>query len=244
MGSGNQHSRRPEPGRRVTHSPSAHSWARPRAGFLVLAGAGRSADAHPGHVDLVDLLEAAGGVGGQHARQAGGEPGSDHDRQVLGPGGGVEGEQAGDVVGGVGRRHDRRPAARASAARARWSPAGPVSMTDGGRAADGGEDRLEVGADGDGPSERRDHRLAAGGVGVDDGQVVDRPEGEELAGGPGADGPDADDDRPHQCCIGGGRCRRARASRPAGGWRPCRPATGQRRRPVRRGPWPTGRVVS
>ena len=167
-------------------------------GAVVLAGAGRSADADPGHVDLVDLLEAAGGVGGEHARQTGGETGAGHDRQPLGPGLGVELEEAGDVVGRVGHGHDRRPRRQRHLGQGPVVAGGPGEDDRRRRAPDGAEDRLEVGADRDRPPEGRDHRLPAGGVGIDHGQVVDRAEGEELAGGPGPDRPHTDDDGPHQ----------------------------------------------
>ena len=69
------------------------------------AGAGRAAGAPAGHVDLLDAVEAGGGVTDEHAGQAGREGGSDHDGQGPLPGFGVEGQQSADLGGVVADRH-------------------------------------------------------------------------------------------------------------------------------------------
>ena len=99
------------------------------AGGLVLAGAGRSADADPGHVDLVDLLEAAGGVGGQDARQSRGEPGAGHDRQARARAAPSSGRSPATSSAESDTETTDAPAARATSARRRWSPAGPARTT-------------------------------------------------------------------------------------------------------------------
>ena len=69
-GSGNQHSSRPEPPAALHPAAVAPVERRAAEGPVVLAGAGRAAGAEPGHVDLVDRVEAGGGVAGEHAGQA------------------------------------------------------------------------------------------------------------------------------------------------------------------------------
>ena len=60
---------------------------------VALMGTRRPASTHLGHVDLVDPVEAAGGVGGENAGQARGEGGAHHDVEPPLAGLGVEVEQ-------------------------------------------------------------------------------------------------------------------------------------------------------
>ncbi len=74
---------------------------------VVGPGAGRPAGAGPGHVDLVDLVEQAGGVGGEEVGQPGGEPGTHGHGATPHPGLVVEGEQRPGRAQLVAARHDR-----------------------------------------------------------------------------------------------------------------------------------------
>jgi hypothetical protein len=74
---------------------------------VVLAGARRPAGADLGHVDLLHRLEAAGGVGGEQARQAGREAGADDHVEPTLDGLGVEFQQGAHVVDVVGDRDHR-----------------------------------------------------------------------------------------------------------------------------------------
>src|SRR3546814_15828051 len=74
-------------------------------GAVVGAGAGRSARAAAGDVDLVDLVEPAGCVTGQQAGVAGREPRADDDGHPPLGGFGAAVEEALDVVEPVGARH-------------------------------------------------------------------------------------------------------------------------------------------
>ena len=72
----------------------------------MLPGARRAAGAVVGHVDLVHAVELAGGVAGQHARQAGLEAGAHGHHHTSLAGLGVQVEQVLDRADAVGHRHD------------------------------------------------------------------------------------------------------------------------------------------
>ena len=96
---------------------------------VVLAGAGGTAGALVGDVDLVHAVELAGGVAGQHARQAGPEPGADGHHHVALAGLGVQVEQASTAPTLSATDTTCVPAATARLATPRWRAGGDASTT-------------------------------------------------------------------------------------------------------------------
>jgi hypothetical protein len=162
---------------------------------VVLAGAGRSAGAVVGHVDLVHAVELAGRMAGQHAGQARPEAGADrHDHAPL-PGLGVQVEQVLDGPDAVGHRDDM--AARGDGPLGHGQVAGGWrgQHHDVGRGGVGLVDRL-------GPvAERGDDRGPAPPVGLVHQDGLGLGVGHQVAGRSGADGTRTTDEEAHRCPL-------------------------------------------
>ncbi len=166
---------------------------------MVTAGAGRAAGPPAGHVDLMDGVEAGRGVTDEHARQAGRERRSHHDRQGPLPGLGVEGQEPADLGRVVADRH------HADALLQRGFGGRPVTTRRGQDEHVGLSQRLRgqrvppahLGADPIRDRQRLDQVGQPAGVVVHDGQLVQPVGSRQLPGGPAAHRADADQDGPH-----------------------------------------------
>jgi hypothetical protein len=144
-------------------------------------------------VDLVDAVEAAGGVGHQQAGKPGRETGANHDVQTALARFGVEVEQALHVVDRVGGRHhvgtplERPLHDRALAHRSRQQH-DVVAF---------GKDIVAVGLSSRIP-ERLDDGRPERLVTLHDDEVFERGHREKLAGGAGANSAGADEDDSHE----------------------------------------------
>jgi hypothetical protein len=145
-------------------------------------------------VDLVDLVEQAGGVGGEEVGQPGGEPGANGHGAAPHPGFVVEGEQRPGRAQLVGARHDRSPGLEGPLGLVAVVLAGPGQDHDvvAGKVDFGGADGRGDGA------ERGAHRGDEGDPGVGDGEGGDPRGGGQLPGGPAADGARPEDGDPHR----------------------------------------------